>query len=113
MQGWKLQSKSKIWSSFKYWTRNYPIDIIVHSKETISISFEDNESITNLEEEDLYDNDITSKLKATEDIIFRGSKKYINPDNFNIPVIKLNSVPDDINDLVVYEVPNPRDISKL
>ena len=112
MQGWKLQSKSKIWSSFKDWTRNYPIDIKVHSKEIISISSEDNESITDLEEEDFYDNDITSKPKATEDI-FRGSKKYINPDNFNISVIKLNSVPDDIKDLVVYEVLNPRDISKL
>ena len=75
------------------------------SKETISISSDDNESITDIEEEGFCDNDITSKFKATEDIIFRGSKKYINPDIFNIPVIKLNSVPDDTNDLFVYEVP--------
>ena len=79
-------------------------DIIFHSKKTISISSDDYGSITDIEEERLYDNDITSKFKATEGIIFCGSKKYINPDIFNIPVIKLNSVPDDINDLVVYEV---------
>ena len=78
---------------------------MLYSKETISIPSDDNESITDIEEEGFYDNDITSKFKSTENIIFCGSKKYISPDIFNIPVIKLNSVPDDINDLVVYEVP--------
>ena len=78
-------------------------DIIVHSKDTISISSDDNDSV--IKEEVFCDNDITLKFKGTEDITFRGSKKYINPDIFNIPVMKLNSVPDDINNLVVYEVP--------
>ena len=49
-------------------------DIIFHSKKTISISSDDNGSITDIEEERLYDNDITSKFKATEGIIFCGSK---------------------------------------
>ena len=48
---------------------------ILHSKETIAISSDDSGSITDIEEEGFYDNDITSKFKATEDIIFRGSKK--------------------------------------
>ena len=80
-------------------------DVIVHGKDTISISSDDSESVTDIEEEGFYENDISPKFKATEDITFRGSKKYINPDIFNIPVIKPNSVPDDINDLVEYEVP--------
>ena len=54
--------------------------MIVCSKDTMSISYDDSESVTDIEEEDFYENDITSKFKATEDIIFRGSKKYINPD---------------------------------
>ena len=80
-------------------------DMMLYSKETISIPSDDNDYITDIEEEGFYDNDITSKFKSTEDIIFCGSKKYISPDIFNIPVFKLNSVPDDINDLAVYEVP--------
>ena len=62
-------------------------DIIVHSKDTISISSDDNKSVTDIEAESFYDNDITSKFKITEDIIFLGSKKYINPDIFNIPLL--------------------------
>ena len=46
----------------------------------MSISYDDSESVTDIEEEGFYENDITPKFKATEDIIFRGSKKYINPD---------------------------------
>ena len=49
-------------------------DMMLYSKETISIPSDDNESITDIEEEGFYDNDITSKFKATEDFIFRGSK---------------------------------------
>ena len=80
-------------------------DIIVHSKDTTSILSDDSESVTDIEEEGFFDNDITSKFKATEDIVFCGSKKYISPDILKTPVIKLNFLPDDINDLVVYEVP--------
>ena len=61
-------------------------DVIVHSTDTISISSDDNESVTNIEAESFHDNDITSKFKTTEDIIFLGSKKCINPDIFNIPL---------------------------
>ena len=67
-------------------------DIIFHSKGTISIPSDDNESVTDSEKEYFHDNDKTPKSKATEDIIFPGSKKYINPDIFNLPVIKLSSV---------------------
>ena len=80
-------------------------DIIAHSKDTISISSDDNESVTDIDEERFCDNDITSKFKAIEDIIFRDCKKYMDLYIFNILFIKLNSTPDDINDLAVYEVP--------
>ena len=62
-------------------------------------------SVTDIEEDGIRDNSRNLKFKATEVIIFHGSKKYINPDIFNIPFIKLSTVPDDINDLVVHEVP--------
>ena len=80
-------------------------DIIAHSKDTTSISSDDNESVTDIDEEGFCDNDITSKFKAIEDIIFRDSKKYMDLYIFNILFVKLNSTPDDINDLAVYEVP--------
>ena len=78
---------------------------MVHSKETISISSDNSESVTGIEGKGFYENYIIPKFNATEDMYFAVQKKYINPDIFNIPVIKLNSVPDNIDDLVVYEVP--------
>ena len=75
MQGWKLNAKVKYGSVSKTEPEIIHNDIILHSKETIAISSDDSGSITDIEEEGFYDNDITSKFKATEDIIFRGSKK--------------------------------------
>ena len=75
MQGWKLNAKVKYGAVSKTEPEIIHNDIILHSKETIAISSDDSGSITDIEEEGFYDNDITSKFKATEDIIFRGSKK--------------------------------------
>ena len=49
-------------------------DTMVHSKETIPISSDDNESVTDIEEEDFYDNDITQHSRPLKTSYFAVQK---------------------------------------
>ena len=49
-------------------------DIMVHSEDTIPISSDDNESVTDIEEEDFYDNDITQHSRPLKTSYFAVQK---------------------------------------
>ena len=56
--------------------------------------------------------DIESDGEDVEMIEYRGYKKYINPSIFqNAPVQVVEGVPNDIDDICVYEVPQKADLS--
>ena len=47
---------------------------MVHSEDTIPISSDDNESVTDIEEEDFYDNDITQHSRPLKTSYFAVQK---------------------------------------